>query len=711
MAYGIKFRLDFDDWHGTTWRIDIKKNGYGGSVLDMNCAAVPVSIRWSGDGDHFNPIRGSECTINLVSESDFNYTELYTSNAREYLVQIIRDPSGTPVTFWTGFLLSEQYFEPLLVPPYYVSVVASDQLGLLDNYDYSDSSDVPYNGDETLLNMLVNALSETGLGLDIYSAVNLYGSSMTQTATKDPLFQSIGNQDVWLGPNLQYKKQGNYEPIDCKTVIHDVLTSFGAKIQQRNGAWWITRISELNLQFYWRGYDSTGTPLGTANGSLTPTVTLTNATNANPIVMTSQSQTMEITPAYRNLNIKQNYGLKDNLIVGGNFPYWEVPKIGTFTNWIKFNWPGNQVQRWNNINHQQTLSGVSQDYKPITNWFTRLGSAGEDTELFPGNIPNIAKYFACAPIAVEASTQFSVYVSFDLYRDNADYSEGVSEGSVWMDIRVTAPGPTIYTWNNIDREWQTVGPLNYIELKELTGNAWNKISIDTGKDTLPATGDLEIRFYRIIGTAQSTFYYIDNVNISLSYSNTGSDDEEKPDMANIDFDKHSINKNYTFIMPEKEMIFSDAPQAPTVQSNKRVIWNGTLGYGTTGSNSPTTTWENVIQGSPRGDDDQLNLHLRNDIISFRQASFQKVGCEIYEPSGNTITIISTMSDPYNQSSARNRLFIWDDVEYEPKRNIWRGDMLEMPISSAEDVRITEDADTRITEASDTRIISQPIPGP
>ena len=64
MAYGVKFRLEFSDNNLKGKKIEILKNNYSGSVLDLTGTSNPVIIEWNQDDDFYNSIIGSTCTLN-----------------------------------------------------------------------------------------------------------------------------------------------------------------------------------------------------------------------------------------------------------------------------------------------------------------------------------------------------------------------------------------------------------------------------------------------------------------------------------------------------------------------------------------------------------------------------------------------------------------------------------------------------------------------
>jgi hypothetical protein len=191
MAYGVKYRLDFEDHEGSGRRLDILKNNYTGDILPLVGGAEPVKIKWDGDDDFYSPIIGSTCNINLYQTDETNYDDFFNEPEREYKVEVyvaqaIRDEFKNKVQldggivegadcingsyydtgtflqnrvindggiieavdcvsavltetqdnytlFWTGWLLSDQFKELMMPNPQAIQLTAIDGLGDLDN--------------------------------------------------------------------------------------------------------------------------------------------------------------------------------------------------------------------------------------------------------------------------------------------------------------------------------------------------------------------------------------------------------------------------------------------------------------------------------------------------------------------------------------------------------------------------------------------------
>ena len=50
-TYGVKYRLDYSQVEGRKWRLDILKDGYASSVIDLSAQGEPISIDWLGDDE------------------------------------------------------------------------------------------------------------------------------------------------------------------------------------------------------------------------------------------------------------------------------------------------------------------------------------------------------------------------------------------------------------------------------------------------------------------------------------------------------------------------------------------------------------------------------------------------------------------------------------------------------------------------------------
>ena len=267
MAYGVKYRLEFADLKGNKRKVEIFKNGYSGSVLPMIGTSEPVEIEWKADEDIYEPLIGSQCTLNLMVTDDVTYDDFYLYDEREYKVVIYYESSaGAWSTFWAGWVVNDLYSQALVSTPYSLSITATDNLGQLDAYDTwmpAIGTDNP-----TLWQFMYNALGNLSLGFDIYISNDLRIS--TDTAWKNVFDQ------------VTIKKSGffhdSYIINDAKTTLRSILLGFNCRLFQSFGRWYIVNNSSYGDQRIIEGIQA-GTYTG--SGILTAKQAFLNAGSEN----------------------------------------------------------------------------------------------------------------------------------------------------------------------------------------------------------------------------------------------------------------------------------------------------------------------------------------------------------------------------------------------------------------------------------------------
>lgn len=214
MAWANKYRFRFDSVHGVEYNIYIQKDGYSGQVIQRKLGRAPI-LKKKQNG----PICGTSLELWAECAVDGEYAELYTSDPKEYKVEVYRAGS---VLIWTGFVSTELYSEPSIAPPYDVQIVATDGLGELKLNNFSAM------GEASLKAILMELLSYTGSSRSIYFASNLKHTG--------------GSNQLTLSWTI------NIDFLDGKTcyeVLTQILESLHATITTYNGNWLIARETDI----------------------------------------------------------------------------------------------------------------------------------------------------------------------------------------------------------------------------------------------------------------------------------------------------------------------------------------------------------------------------------------------------------------------------------------------------------------------------------
>ena len=294
MAYGVKFRLDFEDHEGNGKRLDILKDGYTGEILPLIGGADPVKIKWDGDDDFYSPIIGSTCNISLYATDETNYDDFFNEPEREYKVNVytaqtttdafknrtqndggiveadncvnsnfigyldtetafnerVLDDGGTVegngciakqltvetddnyTLFWTGWLLSDQFAEVMAPNPQPVNLTAIDGLGDLDNFfvDNTYYSIAFSQLNFTIGEIICKALDNTDLGIDVLLNNDIDILDFFPTGRSNLYTEEILN-------NENIFLSDDYEFFNVKEFLENILKNINARVFQANGNW------------------------------------------------------------------------------------------------------------------------------------------------------------------------------------------------------------------------------------------------------------------------------------------------------------------------------------------------------------------------------------------------------------------------------------------------------------------------------------------
>jgi len=318
--YNTLYRLEYDDLSGYITRFDINKKGYTGSIEEVNGGAEPLiySKPEADSNNIFEPIHSSYVSVTLESDTNFKFRDLYTSDEKQYLGKWYKDTGNGFELYWIGFLQPEVFTEPYLPPPYDVTLKFTDGIALLKRKPYipenaSFGEDLSgyerYGGSVSIIKILSNILSKTGLTLPYSVAINMYEDSFNSADTDDPLKQTYIDQKAFYPDD---------EPMDCLTALSEILKPFGARIFQWKGEWKIRRVKEEIATYDFRRFSYTGQT--SLNGSFNPIINYDSFTESGQRVHAiNNSLNYEVQPSYKKIKINQILGKKESILLNNNF--------------------------------------------------------------------------------------------------------------------------------------------------------------------------------------------------------------------------------------------------------------------------------------------------------------------------------------------------------------------------------------------------------
>lgn len=335
MGYGLKFYSQFESQKGINYKVRILQKDYDSTVYDVVMGGEPVIINYNGGEDKFDIIRGSECVLNLYSQTNNQFTEILIGDKGEYKVEILKNDS----LFWSGFVIQDNYTEPFMPAPYLISVRATDGLGDLKMLQLKNENGNLILNNLTFIETILSCLRLLKNGTKLITNIDLYESRVDRNDLKN---ESLNK--CYVSPFLFLKD--NQDTLKLDAIIKMILAPFNAYIYFKEGNYHIDRVNaKVNVNRIERVYDIN------FDGSQSPDCVATTITNT-PINISSTgssrfinaNQTINYSTPIKSILTDSKIINSNNLIVNNYFRIWEndLPinweTLGTF-DISKINYP------------------------------------------------------------------------------------------------------------------------------------------------------------------------------------------------------------------------------------------------------------------------------------------------------------------------------------------------------------------------------------
>lgn len=209
---------------------------------EIKATSNPFVVEYS-EVKKLESIQGSGATLNLVSQSIFQFTDLHIDDMQGYIVRFYRDGN----LYWLGYLDPELYDEQLsLFPPYPVEFTAAD-FNVLDRLKYRDENEQAFTGINSLFEHLKRCFKKLALPFNyLYIGCSTTAEGIT-TAASETIFHKL-----FVSSSNFYDE--NNEPMSCRDVVSSILEPFGMMMVQRDASVYLydynTVVSGGNMKCY-----------------------------------------------------------------------------------------------------------------------------------------------------------------------------------------------------------------------------------------------------------------------------------------------------------------------------------------------------------------------------------------------------------------------------------------------------------------------------
>ena len=322
MAYQNKYQATFATKSGKIAYLYLAEDGYSGSVIQYQGIHIDLQYIPNSD-DPFEPIFASQLNIVLdVTDNISNMPNLVTLNDRKYNAKLYIDSELE----WEGWVLSDSVQLGYSTGRRQLSFNAVDGLGILRDILLPIDPTVNSNQINSLLYYLNLCLNQLAFpdNPNLKIVCSYYASGMNDRAThsySEPFFQTYLANRTFLN---------NFIYTDCLSVISNIVKSFGCRIFQAGGKWWIVAINEFaNINAYYTEYDYTGAVV--SSGTINTLTQIQGYTgNTSNLYFIDNTQIKLLRKGYNKIQQSIGIPVADNYAPNGNFrPY-----------------SGNQVYNW-----------------------------------------------------------------------------------------------------------------------------------------------------------------------------------------------------------------------------------------------------------------------------------------------------------------------------------------------------------------------------
>jgi hypothetical protein len=325
MAYGKKYTITQKTHDCVDLVVDIYEKDYTGFITSYQAVSVVLQPN-SSEEDPIASIVSSELDIQFTisTEADYaNFLTLLDFDDTKYYVELVINSAVK----WKGFLFNNYAQVGFTGGIQQVSLNAIDGLSLL-RYTFFDGFENT-NNNVKLLNIIgtcLNKLPYNGMSF-FYSLCSYYAEGMFDrgdAAGDEPFSQTY-----------QFKR--DFVGLDYYTVLENIMKSFGCRLFQANGDWYILPMNQMATTLYFTRYVVEDVPTISGTGTFDNNITIQPYAQNN-VHFIGGDQVKIVKKGYPTIQAEIDIASASNYIYNGSFKNissplsaagWYVTRLGS----------------------------------------------------------------------------------------------------------------------------------------------------------------------------------------------------------------------------------------------------------------------------------------------------------------------------------------------------------------------------------------------
>ena len=307
MAYALRYTIPQELKDNTNLVAKIYEEGYVGSSYEYTATSINIQPN-SADEDALACVISTQLNISFIlnSEDDYtNFPDLLNFNDTKYYVEL----TINSVIKWRGYLFNDYVDVTFTTGIQEVKITCIDGLSFLRYNIYNSTENS--NGLIKLLDLFNNTLYL----LPSYTSVSMYMCCSYFATGMNNRSASTDNDPF----NQSYQYRRDFIGLDYYSILENILLSFGCRLFQAEGDWYVLPMNEMASTTYYSKYVITSTtPTFNSSG------VLNNLVNIAPYSSTSvhfinNSQTKIVRKGYPTIESIVDFTPAKNYINNGNF--------------------------------------------------------------------------------------------------------------------------------------------------------------------------------------------------------------------------------------------------------------------------------------------------------------------------------------------------------------------------------------------------------
>lgn len=463
MAYAKRYKITQKLRNGVDQIAYIYEDAYVGTIKSYQATTISIEPNSSNDEPEA-AIISSQLNISFLISTDDDYNQLpdfLSYNDKKYYVELVFDAVLGESIKWRGYMFNDYSTIPFTTGVQQVDIICIDAISFMEYFIYQLPDNI--NTLQNLKTILIDGLKFIGYPgfTSLYIACSYYADGMQD--------RGDGLQYEPFSQSYQYKR--DFVGLNYYEIINSIVQSFGCRLFQRNGNWWLMSINEMaaNTNYYTEYVINSGAYA--AAGTLDQNITIKPYAE-DDIYFVGNSQAKIIRKGYPSLTVKTPLKFANNYIHNSEF---KQIVAGEATAWTKLVTGTGTVQLFQDSENQLNI------YRLVS------GSSGT-ARLESGLAAPSTTYL---PILYAPSAKFT----FDAILDGSS-GGGVLQMIIFIK---TLSGNSFYL--NSSNQWQTSTTSININYSS-DGNEWQSISQDIPLGYYRVSSVL----YNIIGYVKVAFF-------------------------------------------------------------------------------------------------------------------------------------------------------------------------------------------------------------